>query len=444
MRIIRSLCLMVLALMAGAVSLPVGQSTVAEAAAGQATDCGKTWYNASMTVTPSGMITVKGSAEPIYLKDPSKEGIYKLKEAAAKGFQAYVGLSLKIAGVSYYDIGNHQIIKAGGNVKYTAIPAKVKACVDQAVFNHNVNTWVTEAKKLKTPLLRLAYLFTEIDKHVEYDWDLYIGTGGFAASHTGFGAIVNGLGVCDGYAEALKILLDKVGIPNRLIEGTARGEGHMWNLVKLDGLSYHVDPTWGDNYGNAFHYFLLPDQDMQRDHKWSGKTYATSDKYYFLSRDSIDAFGVNFLDGTFYTGGGTIDKMRLDHSGSTQISPKGDYVFRYQQVYNNQIYYLTLDGVKRMDMDGGNAQLLTDTHGATNDFYVFNGKVYYTSFILYPDQPYSFELYQCNLDGSGLKLVHQFTDEEHDFDGFTVVHVGSHDALYYYTNDKKMTELDKI
>lgn len=60
------------------------------------------------------------------------------------------------------------------------------------------------------------------------------------------GAIINRLAVCQGYAEAFKLLMDKINVKSFIVYGTADGVNHAWNMVEIDGYWYHVDVTYDD------------------------------------------------------------------------------------------------------------------------------------------------------------------------------------------------------
>lgn len=67
---------------------------------------------------------------------------------------------------------------------------------------------------------------------------------------TAHSVLVNGLAACEGYSKAAKMLFDMAGIESMTVrgEGINKGEkeGHMWNIVNIDGEYYHLDCTWDD------------------------------------------------------------------------------------------------------------------------------------------------------------------------------------------------------
>ncbi len=74
-----------------------------------------------------------------------------------------------------------------------------------------------------------------------------------------YGALVNGVCVCEGYAEAFKLLCDREGIPCLTVMGTGDGGAHKWNMVQMeDGEWYLLDSTWDDQSSNIYYsYFLI-------------------------------------------------------------------------------------------------------------------------------------------------------------------------------------------
>ena len=74
-----------------------------------------------------------------------------------------------------------------------------------------------------------------------------------------YGAIVNDKAVCQGYAEAMSLFLDRFNIPNILVSSNT----HVWNLIYINGEWKHLDVTWDDpiviNGGSVvlYDYYLI-------------------------------------------------------------------------------------------------------------------------------------------------------------------------------------------
>jgi len=91
--------------------------------------------------------------------------------------------------------------------------------------------------------------------------------------------LLEGQGQCQGYSEAMSLLLGLSGITSRIVSGTAVGNdglavAHAWNQVLINGVWYHVDTTWDDPIPDtgdyATHVYMnRSDEFMKADHIWS-------------------------------------------------------------------------------------------------------------------------------------------------------------------------------
>lgn len=112
---------------------------------------------------------------------------------------------------------------------------------------------------------KLKY-FHDWMKDVEYVDDISV-----PFTFTAYGALVEKKAVCEGYARSMKMLIDKLGLPNALISGLAKtsasgkAEPHMWNYVQLDNKWYMIDTTW-DSTGKVDAYFLNGANGIQYTH----------------------------------------------------------------------------------------------------------------------------------------------------------------------------------
>lgn len=108
---------------------------------------------------------------------------------------------------------------------------------------------------------------------VIYDPDHYdVLTAVDPASYTPYGPLINGKGVCLGFASTFQLLLDLCGVECIIVVGAAfQSSGdHAWNMVRLNGNWYCADATW--DYGthrSRWRYFNVTSDAMaQSNHQW--------------------------------------------------------------------------------------------------------------------------------------------------------------------------------
>lgn len=109
--------------------------------------------------------------------------------------------------------------------------------------------------------------------------------------YTAYEGLTTGEAVCQGYSLLTYKLLEEAGITSMIVEGTAGGQPHAWNLVKLQNHWYHLDTTWDDPVPDmgqdvSYNYYLRTDEQMRRDHSWS-KPYPAAATSYMKTLETL-------------------------------------------------------------------------------------------------------------------------------------------------------------
>ena len=77
------------------------------------------------------------------------------------------------------------------------------------------------------------------------------------SSKSAYGVFKNKKAVCSGYADAISIFLNTLGIKNYRVSNDV----HIWNLILVNGKWVHLDATWDDPISNqnitSYDYFLI-------------------------------------------------------------------------------------------------------------------------------------------------------------------------------------------
>lgn len=158
---------------------------------------------------------------------------------------------------------------------------------------------------------------------------------------TAYGALVDGVAVCEGYTAAYTCLMQNMlGFACEKIISSAMN--HSWNMLTLDGVRYHVDVTWDDSVsyeemtdipGYALHlYFLKSNEyflnsggtnyDVHYD--WTPR-YSTGNKYDSAFWNSIE-YAMPTLDGDAFcfSSGGELRRYSLADGTYTTLCTMDD------------------------------------------------------------------------------------------------------------------------
>ena len=149
---------------------------------------------------------------------------------------------------------------------------KKKICEHQKAMTARVEKLIRPAQKL-SEWEKEKYVHDFICENIRYDKLKK------SYSHEIIGPLGQGVGVCEGIAKAVKVLLDALGVWCVIaICGNNPEKGikyrHTWNIVKIGGTYYHLDATFDNTLGKdretseiRYDYFNLDDSQIFRDHE---------------------------------------------------------------------------------------------------------------------------------------------------------------------------------
>ena len=129
-----------------------------------------------------------------------------------------------------------------------------------------------------------------------------------AKSHSAYGMITNGRGVCSAYTLLFDAFCRAAGLRTRIVfsEKTYAVTGstfvvHCWNMVEVDGIWYHIDVTWDDQphlgKGVVYNYFLKSsDYFLKNSHLWDDRTDGIGTPYPAATRNNGNAPGADWSE----------------------------------------------------------------------------------------------------------------------------------------------------
>lgn len=108
---------------------------------------------------------------------------------------------------------------------------------------------LAQANAKADPVKKELALHDALVEKCSYNIEAANNTDAYPLAFTAYGALVDGSAVCEGYAKAMKLLLDSAGLHALYVTGTASSGAesgpHAWNFVYV-GKWYQVDATFDD------------------------------------------------------------------------------------------------------------------------------------------------------------------------------------------------------
>lgn len=199
----------------------------------------------------------------------------------------------------YGDIGLGIFIKADGKVLATLdLVVPIITASQEKELKNFAQSLVSSADDDKTKIYKIH---DWIIRSISYDYENYAANKVPDESYEPYGTFKNRKGVCQGYAQLLRLFLKYAGIDSSMVRGTSDSSkgytSHAWNSVRLDGQTFYIDSTWNAGYiinEKYVHraseaYYLIPSACIQVDHAQDGgKEHTLSEqKQYVIDNSDI-------------------------------------------------------------------------------------------------------------------------------------------------------------
>ena len=156
--------------------------------------------------------------------------------------------------------------------------------------------------------------------------------------YSAYGILANNEGVCDGYAKAYQLILQRLGIICGRAVGTASGGNHAWNYIMLDDEYYFVDLTWDDTMGGTYYYFCITSEELARTHTLSGNSFtvptctATKYNYYTYNGYTLDTYSIDGVKSVFAKQSGN-DKLMVKFTSAQEYQNALTGLFSKGELY---------------------------------------------------------------------------------------------------------------
>ncbi|WP_411169821.1 transglutaminase domain-containing protein [Clostridium sp. MB05] len=307
-------------------------------------------------------------------------------------------------GMSYaYDRNTKKLIKCNLNVSYQYSNSEILEMTN--AFNNKVNYILEEYLSNTNDKLALEYIINDyLLDNTTYDYDNYLKDTIPDISHTAYGALINGVAVCDGYAKAVKVLANILGIESGIV--TSSEMNHAWNYININGKYYNLDVTFNDPVPESneriYTYFNKSNDEMSTSHTWNKSQYpeCSDESFKFLRNfNPNDISRIN--DRIYYVSSNRSGIYSIDLLGKdNRIELQGLYP-RYMVSYNNTLNFLEGYKVKSYNIKSKEFKTLFELNYNVSGLYITDN--------ILNINPYDTDSY--NIERISLKINEDFNND---------------------------------
>lgn len=147
-------------------------------------------------------------------------------------------------GFSYTQIGDNYTYTITFKYKYSGNKSRILSM--RSKMGQKALALISLAKNKSTDYGKEKVLHDNLIKLCSYDINAAEKPDAYPDSYSAYGALVNKKSVCQGYAQAMKLLLSSAGVKSLYISGEAKGGSHAWNMVDIGGHWRYLDATFDD------------------------------------------------------------------------------------------------------------------------------------------------------------------------------------------------------
>lgn len=186
-----------------------------------------------------------------------------------------------------YTYGVNRVDQCVKYVRFTYAASKEEILAHGRMVDEIVDALIARIDMTMSDLQKVKLVHDYLVETVAYDEQGMADGTVPRESFSPYGALVEQKAVCQGYALAFQLFMNRLNINSIFVSSEAMN--HAWNMVQIDGEWYHVDATWDDPVPDVpgrinYNAFVVSDarirDSVNRHYRWDATAPLASNRQY--------------------------------------------------------------------------------------------------------------------------------------------------------------------